>query len=579
MHELTSIRSRAAAASLSPSTSIRSRAADGNSSPLGSRGLAVKAAAVKPEGASLKNRDHVFRESRHQCLIRSIIVIITMFCLGVLGYVGTTRVARAHVHRADRFAAVPTQALSGNMHAVVAVVAGAIAIEKAARERDIQLLETRIGALARPSESAHSASMADIQSLEARMRAALEKPRASERSAANTWQTYMDDKSAEQVAKNLAMIRNGNATVFILRIQKAGSSATARLFGMMPFPSAESKRLKRASPACAVLADCEERTRQVDIGLKLGSEECADRSHLMHYGHAKGEANRAAASRVFDGPLRRTNRIDTPMSDCIPFVYSYSIVERYRLRMSAMEKRVVHGYMSHARMVSGHFKYGIHALGHSGSYTYVTALRDPIRRVLSQWNWWCSRPERKMVHASTFHQWINHKMTHSDPSYGHYMLSNHMTRVVCGRSRGKARPGIELKFEEEGLGIGEVAPVTRAHLECAKRNLLKDFTLVIVLEMLREEPGLVEELRVMIAEMMLNIPSEWISDDAANTHATPMDAASNQVKKSDLSITAVMKLQEQNTLDFELHDFGRKLFTEQIKEWRRVFKTYAKSSA
>ena len=490
-----------------------------------------------------------------------------MLCLGVLGYVGTTSTTSAH-----------RQVVSSNMEAATSAV---VSIERAARQRDFRSLEAQVKALraeARERESRHSASQADIQSLEARVKVLLAKPRASERSAASTWETYMDDKSSESVAKNLAMSRNANATIFVLRIQKAGSSSSERLFGMLPFGDADRKRLRRASPACVVFADCESSTRQVDVGLKLGSEECADRSHLMHYGHAKGNANQIKnASQVFHGQLRRTDRIDAPLSDCIPFIYSYSFKERYSTSMSTMERRVVNGYMSHARMVSGHFKYGVHALGHLGVYTYVTALRDPIRRVLSQWNWWCARPERKMVHKSTFTQWINHEMTHSDPSYGHYMLSNHMTRMICGRALGQARPGVGRPFENEGLGVSQVEPMTRAHLECAKRNLLTDFTLVIVLEMLREQPGLHEELRIMIAEMMLNIPSEWVSNGEGNANTTPMNAASNQVKKSDLSITMVIKMQRQNTLDFELHDFGRTLFARQIKEWRRVYARYTKS--
>ena len=537
------------------------------------------------------DRDEIFRESRH-CLIRSVIVTITILFtilfVGV-GYVETKSTTRIHRQGAVRLAPHSMQMDRSTVEIVVSTV---VSMERASRERDFRSLEARVSALAsqleaeklheRESNALASQTQAnEIQSLEARIKVLVAKPRASERKAASKWETYMDDKSAEHIAKNLAtsLSRSGNMTVFILRIQKAGSSSLEHLFGMSPFDDADRKRLRRASPACVLFADCAASTLEVDVGLKVGSQECADRSHLMHYGHGQGDAHHIKKGRVFHGPLRRTNKIDAPMSDCIPFIYSYSFEERYRSHMSTMEKRVVNGYLSHARMVSGHFKYGVHALGHSGVYTYVTALRDPIRRVLSQWNWWCVRPNRKMVHKSTFTQWINHKMAHRDPTYGHYMLSNHMTRMICGRTLGKARPGVGgHPFESEVMGNSDVEPMTWAHLECAKQNLLKDFTLVIVLEMLREQPGLEEELRVMIAEMMLNIPPEWASEAEANANATPMDAAANQVKKSDLSITTVMKVQEQNTLDFELHDFGRQLFARQIEEWRRVYAMYREKS-
>jgi hypothetical protein len=39
--------------------------------------------------------------------------------------------------------------------------------------------------------------------------------------------------------------------------------------------------------------------------------------------------------------------------------------------------------------LSGHFKSNYHTMGHKpGGFTYFTSLREPIHRVVSQWNWY-----------------------------------------------------------------------------------------------------------------------------------------------------------------------------------------------
>jgi hypothetical protein len=340
---------------------------------------------------------------------------------------------------------------------------------------------------------------------------------------------------------------------------------------MLTFEDSHRDELRRASPSCRVFADCSPWTVRNDMGLVQSSLECHDRAYLMHYGHPKGETG--AQRKAWRGLARRESTLDEPAADCIPFLYSYCFAERYRSKMTAEERRAVRGYLTHARMVSGHFKYGVHEVGHrTGGYLYVTALRDPVRRVLSQWNWWCTLAGREMVHKSTFDQWLRSELQWRNPSYGYYMLSNHMTRVLCGRALGTAPPaggGRELPFEDERRGMHELEPMTRAHLECAKSNLLRDFALVVVLEMLREEPGLTEELQTMIAELMLGVPEHWMRT-GLNPNKTPMGKTANQVRKEELTIWQIGELQRMNQLDFELHDFGRILFARQIKEWRRL---------
>ena len=75
-----------------------------------------------------------------------------------------------------------------------------------------------------------------------------------------------------------------------------------------------------------------------------------------------------------------------------------------------------------------------------------------------------------------------------NPDYGSFMRSNHMTRVLCGEIINASFP-FGADFQNERTGAHELEPVTREHLECAKRNLLT-FALVVVLEDLKEFPSL-----------------------------------------------------------------------------------------
>lgn len=61
-----------------------------------------------------------------------------------------------------------------------------------------------------------------------------------------------------------------------------------------------------------------------------------------------------------------------------------------------------------ARLVMGHYRYGLHRIGPSrDGFTYVTVLRDPVARVLSQWNWCTPRamPASCMPGYSVLSQW------------------------------------------------------------------------------------------------------------------------------------------------------------------------------
>ena len=70
------------------------------------------------------------------------------------------------------------------------------------------------------------------------------------------WSKRTIEMNARLIEGKLAQSAVGNSTVFVLRIQKAGSSQSERLFGMLTFNDKHRARLHRASPSCQVFADC-----------------------------------------------------------------------------------------------------------------------------------------------------------------------------------------------------------------------------------------------------------------------------------------------------------------------------------
>ena len=109
-------------------------------------------------------------------------------------------------------------------------------------------------------------------------------------------------------------------------------------------------------------------------------------------------------------------------------IYDYSFMEgvgagwggaEFHAKLDALATRV--------RYVDGHFKFGLHGLFHgarSDQYTYITSVRDPVRRVVSQHRWWV----KAWKLPGTLEEWIKGELP-LGRGFGGYMIGNHMTRV------------------------------------------------------------------------------------------------------------------------------------------------------
>ena len=71
--------------------------------------------------------------------------------------------------------------------------------------------------------------------------------------------------------------KEGHSTLFLLRIQKAGSSYLMGMVGTLPFEGPVKVIHNMSSPVCRHFADCDPWTLQHDPGLLPSAPECEDR--------------------------------------------------------------------------------------------------------------------------------------------------------------------------------------------------------------------------------------------------------------------------------------------------------------
>jgi hypothetical protein len=71
--------------------------------------------------------------------------------------------------------------------------------------------------------------------------------------------------------------RESHSTLFLLRIQKAGSSFLMGMVGTLPFEDPVKVIHNMSAPVCRHFADCDPWTLQHDPGLMPGAPECEDR--------------------------------------------------------------------------------------------------------------------------------------------------------------------------------------------------------------------------------------------------------------------------------------------------------------
>jgi hypothetical protein len=180
------------------------------------------------------------------------------------------------------------------------------------------------------------------------------------------------------------------------------------------------------------------------------------------------------------------------------------------------------------RVVFGHFCYGLHtALPKDQKYTYITLLRDPVERAISEWAYirtgtlahYLGKAARQME----LEEFVSSGVTST--------LDNGMVRQLCGQDSFKMTDGKQIPGDDMVLPFGSI---DMGHLARAKANIKRDFALVGTSERFKESLALMQKL------FAWRIP-----------HYTNQNVSS--WKPKNLKSSTVAKIVEHNELDYELY--------------------------
>ena len=195
-------------------------------------------------------------------------------------------------------------------------------------------------------------------------------------------------------------------------------------------------------------------------------------------------------------------------------------VDPYRIRATvARFKKFSEQRRRRFRVVRGHLLYGIHEFLPQGA-TYITMLRDPVARVLSTYAFILRRPLHPL---------------HRKLKAGRLGVED-LIRMTPHRQN------LQCRFIS-GIGIGPNCD--EGVLELAKQNLARAFRVVGLCEQFQES------LCVMMAAFGWKVPFY----------------TNRKVTKSRPSIEphVIDMIREYNRLDFDLYDFARRLFDENLR--------------
>lgn len=180
-----------------------------------------------------------------------------------------------------------------------------------------------------------------------------------------------------------------------------------------------------------------------------------------------------------------------------------------------------------ARIVRGHFWFGLHRYV-AQPYTYITVLRDPIKRVLSLYN-----------HAS----WDSQHNMH--PQAKQHTLAQLLEKGI----HKEALDNSQLRMLS---GVWDAVPFgacTAEHLEQAKTNLQNQFSVV----------GTMEQFDETLLLMQENF--NW-----RQVYYTKLNTAKRLSRKPSLSQETFSLVQQHNALDIELYNFAKRLCQQEITQ-------------
>jgi hypothetical protein len=195
-------------------------------------------------------------------------------------------------------------------------------------------------------------------------------------------------------------------------------------------------------------------------------------------------------------------------------------MDPYRIRATPERlKRLPEGRRRRLRMVRGHMFYGVHEFLPQGA-TYVTMLRDPVRRALSAYYFILRRP------LNPFHRKVKKEQLGVEDCLRLFPQRNNLQcKMIAGVKNADS-------IGDERL------------LEMAKENLFKSFSVVGICEKF-------EESLILIATTF-----GWKIPFYKNCKVSKT--------RPETASSTVEMIRDHNRLDVELYDFGKSLFEQSM---------------
>lgn len=206
--------------------------------------------------------------------------------------------------------------------------------------------------------------------------------------------------------------------------------------------------------------------------------------------------------------------------------------------------KLVNTHPNRIKCLAGHIPYGYHSL-FSGKCAYVTMLRNPIERVISQYYYACYLLKHTNTEGKWYHNYkinLNSFMEYIDSEY---FAANIQTMFISGkRLTCKNKDNFERADTED---------LTYDDLEMAKNNLRENIIF-----------GLTEKFDESL--MLMKNELNWGNIMYQKVNITP-----NKPLVDDLDIEIINAIKEKNKYDIELYDYACSEFERKIKKLGNKF--------
>jgi hypothetical protein len=206
------------------------------------------------------------------------------------------------------------------------------------------------------------------------------------------------------------------------------------------------------------------------------------------------------------------------------------VIQLYGDQPSKELQRIPDEVRDRARMVIGHFSYGIHEY-FPQECAYMTILRDPLERVLASFRWMIRRPGHPYYDPWSRDWGLEAFVSNPEQKAA---VENGQTRLIAG-------------VESEDVDVSEV------HLRRAKRNL-EHFVLA----------GLTERFDESLLLLHKNLG--WRYPFYVTRNTSP-----NWTQQIPLSVGTIDMIKASNQLDYDLYEFASGMLNKSIQRCGRSF--------